>query len=297
MQRSCEVLSFCDILGDVSLLPLDTLKIRATVDARCPRSWRLDAAWSRELTDYDLWCVWSGRGEMTIDGERVPLAPGTTLWMRPGHTHLATHDPDRPLRVRAVHFDLEPRPAERELPPIVLHAESTQLVEATLRRIHLLCFRGQQPSDRRPNSSPHDAATRWLRTLLEDLIASTATAEQPHAGTSLLHRQRLEPVMAQLRGNPAEFRGVDDLARAAGYSRGHFSRLFRAAFGQTPRDAWIDARIETATRLLRESSLSISQIADALHYANVHFFSRQYRQRTGRTPSDVRRGKGPSIDS
>ncbi|MFW5682789.1 MAG: hypothetical protein ACOC1G_07270, partial [Phycisphaeraceae bacterium] len=56
---------------------LDSLVIRSTVDAHCPRSWRLDEKWSRELSDYDLWCVWSGRGEMHIDGEPIALIPGT----------------------------------------------------------------------------------------------------------------------------------------------------------------------------------------------------------------------------
>lgn len=308
-------LSFCDILCRMSVLAERRLTMAATVDTVCPPGWRLDAAWSERLQDYDLWCVWRGRGEMTIDGRPIPLTPGTVLWMRPGHTYLASHDPQQPLGVRAVHFDLEPRPDEDELPPIVLSTHSPRLIEATLLRIHRL--RLPEPARTAVGARPHDnadaaaparghephpdagraLATRWLYTLLHDLIADTREAHYTEAGTAGLHRQRLEPIMAALREDPTRFDGVSDMARAAGYSHGHFARAFKRLFGKSPRDAWIDARIETATRMLQESSLSVSEIADALGYAGVYFFSRQFKQRTGYPPSDLRRRDQPPAAS
>ena len=44
---------------------------------------------------------------------------------------------------------------------------------------------------------------------------------------------------------------VDDLARAAGLSRAHFSREFRRAFGESPHAYLLTRRLERAAALLR----------------------------------------------
>jgi AraC-like DNA-binding protein len=46
---------------------------------------------------------------------------------------------------------------------------------------------------------------------------------------------------------------VEDLARAAGLSRAHFSREFRRAFGDSPRAYLLTRRLERAAALLRTS--------------------------------------------
>jgi len=54
----------------------------------------------------------------------------------------------------------------------------------------------------------------------------------------------------------------------------------------------VSARMERAKRLLATSSMSMKQIAPALGYARQHFFSRQFRQRVGCTPTEYRRRCG-----
>jgi AraC family transcriptional regulator of arabinose operon len=57
----------------------------------------------------------------------------------------------------------------------------------------------------------------------------------------------------------------------------------------------IRQRVQRAQQLLRGSSMQISEIADALGYVDVYFFSRQFKQATGVSPSTYRRD--PSIGS
>ena len=45
---------------------------------------------------------------------------------------------------------------------------------------------------------------------------------------------------------------VDDLARAAGFSRAHFSREFRRTFGESPHSYLLTRRLERAASLLRK---------------------------------------------
>src|SRR5215216_6541773 len=52
--------------------------------------------------------------------------------------------------------------------------------------------------------------------------------------------------------------GVDDLARAAGLSRAHFSREFRRAFGKSPHAYLLTRRLERAAALLRTTDGSVA---------------------------------------
>lgn len=50
----------------------------------------------------------------------------------------------------------------------------------------------------------------------------------------------------------------------------------------------IRMRIERAEHLLQYAGMSVSEVADALGYRDVFFFSRQFKQYTGRAPSTLR---------
>ena len=52
--------------------------------------------------------------------------------------------------------------------------------------------------------------------------------------------------------------GVDDMARAAGLSRAHFSRAFRRAFGEPPHAYLLTRRLERAAALLRSTDQSVA---------------------------------------
>ena len=58
--------------------------------------------------------------------------------------------------------------------------------------------------------------------------------------------------------------GVDDLARAAGLSRAHFSREFRRAFGESPHAYLLTRRLERAAALLRTTDRSVAEICFAV---------------------------------
>src|SRR5436305_12397379 len=62
---------------------------------------------------------------------------------------------------------------------------------------------------------------------------------------------------------------VDDLARAAGLSRAHFSREFRRAFGDSPHGYLLTRRLERAAALLRTTDRSVSDICFAVGLRSV----------------------------
>ena len=82
--------------------------------------------------------------------------------------------------------------------------------------------------------------------------------------------------------------GVGDLARAAGYSRFHFSRLFAASEGATPAAYVADLRIRAAARLLRDSEQSVGAIAGRCGFSDATYFCRAFRHAVGVSPGEFR---------
>ena len=78
------------------------------------------------------------------------------------------------------------------------------------------------------------------------------------------------------------------LARAALMSPGHFSRSFRAAFGQTPHAYLMTRRIERAKALLRRGDLPVTEVCYAVGFSSLGSFSSRFTELVGVSPSEYR---------
>jgi transcriptional regulator GlxA family with amidase domain len=81
---------------------------------------------------------------------------------------------------------------------------------------------------------------------------------------------------------------VHRLARVSGVSQAHFARSFKEAFGVPPHRYLLTRRVERAMALLRDTDLSITQIAFEVGWESLGTFGRTFRDVTGETPSAVR---------
>jgi transcriptional regulator GlxA family with amidase domain len=81
---------------------------------------------------------------------------------------------------------------------------------------------------------------------------------------------------------------VERLAAVSGVSEAHFARSFKRAFGIPPHRYLLTRRIEQAVTLLRDTGLSITDIAFATGWESLGTFGRIFRDVTGRSPSVMR---------
>ncbi|MFJ6935809.1 helix-turn-helix transcriptional regulator [Streptomyces sp. NPDC101132] len=86
----------------------------------------------------------------------------------------------------------------------------------------------------------------------------------------------------------AEPLDVAALARVALMSPGHFSRSFRAAFGETPYSYLMTRRIERAKALLRRGDLSVTEVCFEVGCTSLGSFSSRFTELVGETPSAYR---------
>jgi AraC-like DNA-binding protein len=87
---------------------------------------------------------------------------------------------------------------------------------------------------------------------------------------------------------------VDDLSRAAGLSRAHFSREFRRAFGESPHAYLLTRRLERAAALLRLTDRPVVDICFAVGLSSVGSFTSSFRRAFGKSPTEYRQAHPPA---
>lgn len=68
--------------------------------------------------------------------------------------------------------------------------------------------------------------------------------------------------------------------------KSQLQKLFRSKCGCGIIDYFSRLKISRAKELIREKNLNFTQIADALGYTSIHYFSRQFKKITGMSPSE-----------
>jgi len=98
---------------------------------------------------------------------------------------------------------------------------------------------------------------------------------------NLAHLRRARDLIDREYARPLE---VSELARAALMSTAHFSRQFRAAYGETPYAYLMTRRIERAQALLRLGEMSVTEVG----CTSLGSFSARFTQLVGQTPTAYR---------
>jgi AraC-like DNA-binding protein len=117
--------------------------------------------------------------------------------------------------------------------------------------------------------------------------ATTSYAGQvtPEELANLAHLRRARDLIDREYARPLD---VPALARAALMSTAHFSRQFRAAYGETPYSHLMTRRIERAKALLRRGDLSVTDVCMAVGCTSLGSFSSRFTELVGESPTAYR---------
>jgi AraC-like DNA-binding protein len=99
----------------------------------------------------------------------------------------------------------------------------------------------------------------------------------------------LANLIRQAREHMARGLTVAELAARANVSVATLERRIRVNFGTTPRSFLAEIRLNEAARLLKESNLTIAEIADRAGYESPASFTRAFRRKQGLAPGEFRR--------
>ncbi len=124
-----------------------------------------------------------------------------------------------------------------------------------------------------------------MKILLISLCEIAVREKEP----DIIHYDRLKTLRREILANPDKSWSVKDICYNLNISRTYFHKLYKQAFGVTCIQDIIENRLKYACELLKNTDLSISQIAEKCGYETDSYFMRQFRQYIKCTPSEYRR--------
>ncbi len=221
----------------------------------------------------------AGEGRLTYEGEEQVVRPGQAMllffphdnryWLPAGATwdffYVGLHGREVIRAWRQV--------IDRRGPLLQLREPSPSLAAAT-QACRALLTSGVGDQFR---------ASALAYTLAMNLLSEFAVDPMPRSRTPGIDRAK-----DVARRRCAERIGVDDLARAAGFSRHHFSRLFVASEGITPAAYIVQQRLRVALRLLREGDAPIAEVATRRGFSDATYFCRVFKKAMGLSPGEFR---------
>ncbi len=266
--------------------------------SRWPVGHRAGPNWFRSnLSAFDFWFVFRGRGVFQSPLGQIPIGRGTCLWLKSGVNYVVTQDHADTLGLYFAHFNIKgvdshKHPIYNSLPGEAYKVGNPGFFQSSFSRIANLCYH-------HGHFNAHEGSAAWLQAthllwgLLIEYDREARLENSLESGTPLRHRSMIKAVIRNMLQHPSEATAttVNQIAAKHGYSLGHFVKTFHKMQGVTPKQFLQAVRFREADKLLQDSDLGIGDIADLLGYANTFSFSKAFSKRTGMSPSAYRRKK------
>lgn len=251
---------------------------------------------------HDFWeflYVDKGSVYVTADENTFLLDTGDIIFHKPGEFHAMRSAGAKPPNLIAVSF-LSDSPAlkffehkyfhlmqpERNLiAPIIAEAENAFLTPITVPAVEQVILNPDAPF------AAQQLILQYLELLLIEIRRSrggrTRTDSHPRRQLQeLSHSHRLEAVIDYLHTHLHEQLSIADICQHFSVSRSALHELFKAEKGTGVIEFFNHLKIEQAKEMIRHGNLTLSQIAMALGYGSLPYFSRRFKLVTGMSPHD-----------
>ena len=252
---------------------------------RHPEEYLFNWEKGRELDEYQLVYITRGEGVFQWQGSKpCEVSAGDVMLLRPDMWHRYKPDAETGWCENWVGFQGE---------------YAQRLVEKFFTADNAILKVGQD-----------EELLRKLKVVIELMQKSPAGFRQMMAGETVAalarvrslamradkmlsaYESKMDYARHYLLAHAAEEIDLVDLAEEQGMSYSRFRTLFREHTGSSPRQYQLDIRVNRAKELLRDGQRNVSEIAEVLGFSSVYYFSRLFKQRTGKTPVEFRREFG-----
>ena len=236
-------------------------------------------SWGPGVRDhYLIHFIVSGKGVFLVDGKKYHLSDGQAFLIKPSQLVQYTADENEPWEYYWVGFNgtnagriVHRLPFSEDTPYYKL--KNPHRIRETLYNIFLS----------RGHEAYHDSLMIGsLYIFLGELMreAKTSTPSKNNASSVYVIK-----AIKFIQFNYSHDVSIDDIARSVGISRSHLYRVFINTAGCSPIDYLTEYRINEACYLLKNSSLSIAEVAASVGFFDQFYFSRVFRKAKGIPPS------------
>ena len=127
---------------------------------------------------------------------------------------------------------------------------------------------------------------KQLEFFLTDILAGEDDASLRATPTEMKWDREFTAAITFLEAHLSEPLTQEEIAEGCSMSVSKLKLLFRKKCGKGPINRLVELRIERAKQLIREGALNFTEIADAVGFNSIHYFSRTFKRLTGITPSE-----------
>jgi len=240
------------------------------------------------LTDFDLFFVEEGKGDILVDDTAFRLTQGDMFVCYPGEK-MDVRFYQSPFTRYFIHFTVLEQHAgnttERfeSLFPRRMEAQDFNAVQSLCSRI-LHEWIIAEPFWRQNGGA---YLTRLFVSLYRDYRHIQDVKSVPHLRKNLHKIQRVRQLIED---NIEEKVDLEKVAQTVQMSKDYFSRIFQKCIGETPHNYLIKCRIHSAQNLLMKSNLPIKRIAAITGFTDQPQFTKTFKKLTGTTPAHYRSG-------
>lgn len=216
--------------------------------------------------------VAEGEGELIIGGERVRARAGDTYILCAGEAHEYRADPRNPWKKFWINFRSEYIAGFMRAYGVrsgVYRADTRALFETALSLSR--------------SGRPFGEICFTVADCIHRVITAAAAAARHGCRTDgFVIREALAAAVY-------EKRSLDDIAAALHMSKSNMIRVFKREYGTTPYEFLLGEKIGAAKLLLKNTRMTVSEIADRVCVADEHYFSALFLKRTGLRPGAYRK--------
>ena len=237
-----------------------------------------------------------GRGRFTVEGREHELAPGTVFIARPGVVHQIVNTDSPGMELFWVCFgwtsgdgqgvgEVDGLLRAFAYSDAVTATDESGRLQAQWRALSVLAEDGVRPG----YAAQIAAQITVLLLTIAQIGAGTDAGPILETTEPEIGDRAARLAVRFIHDNLYRPLGVAEIANQVHASPRHLSRLFARFTGTSPAAYITQARLDRACGLLANSNAPIKEVAEAVGYPDVHYFTRVFAQRLGCPPGEYRR--------
>ena len=236
------------------------------------------------LNLFELTVATDGVGSIFTNGKTVPIKGGDIFLSFPGDIHGITSNEEAPLKYDfCAFYPLDPD-LINELEEVMRNYTDAEQRLLKDERIEFLLGNALAEINH---------PSRFSETLLEAILTQITlyviegfrSLPGPASKKTVGAREELcYQIMNYVDTHIYSIKSLSELSDVFSYNYSYLSDLFHKVTKESLKNYYQNRRLEVAKKLIQENNLSISQIAELLHYSSIYTFSRAFKEKYGKAP-------------
>lgn len=235
-------------------------------------------------SDYVLYYMWKGSGELTADKKIYNLFPGDFYICRPGDNR--SFVPNSSVQTEYYWFSFSGSMASEILASIKFASKEKYYIGHSNEVTTLFNRVLEEAKNAEPNSTLIASAYFTAALGIMSRLAIHILPQDP-----TVNQDKIAPAISAINSDCTSKLGVDEYAKMCNLSTSYFTHLFTKSTGYSPLEYKTRQRINIAKNLLATTNLPVKEISTITGFKDPLYFGRCFKRTTGQSPSDYRTKK------